>query len=74
MKFISNKEDMALKIGANKLHQGRKFSYSIIEKNHQKYLDKNKKNYKKIFLEKRNCPTCASNKFFNIFISIFIQN
>lgn len=67
MKFISNKEDMALKIGANKLHQGRKFSYSIIEKNHQKYFDKNKKSYKKIFLEKRNCPTCASSKFFNIF-------
>jgi 2-polyprenyl-3-methyl-5-hydroxy-6-metoxy-1,4-benzoquinol methylase len=67
MKYKNNKEDMALKVGARKLHQGRKFMYAAIEKTHQKYYEKNEKIYKRKFLEKRNCPLCNSSKFLNIF-------
>jgi 2-polyprenyl-3-methyl-5-hydroxy-6-metoxy-1,4-benzoquinol methylase len=67
MKNKYNKMDMALNHGAKKLHEGRKFMYDAIEKHHIKYYRKNKKKYKNKFLEKRNCPLCNSNEYFNLF-------
>jgi len=58
---------VSLKLGSKKLHQGRKFMYDAIEKHHAKFYRKNKKSYKDKFVEKRNCPLCNSNKYFNLF-------
>ena len=33
--------DRAIKVGAKKIHDNRKFMYDEVEKTHQKYLDKN---------------------------------
>jgi len=53
------KIDMALVVGAQKLHSGRKFMYNEIDKTHKKYFGKDGF-YKKQFLHKRNCPLCHS--------------
>ena len=53
--------DMALSVGAKKLHSGRKFMYDAVEATHKKYIGKNLF-YKEKYLEKRNCPLCNSKK------------
>jgi|TARA_X000000950_G_C13890474_1_gene650645 transcription elongation factor Elf1/predicted SAM-dependent methyltransferase len=59
--------DRAIKVGAKKIHDNRKFMYDEVEKTHQKYLDKNGF-YKLNLLEKRvKCPLCSSIKIFHIF-------
>jgi 2-polyprenyl-3-methyl-5-hydroxy-6-metoxy-1,4-benzoquinol methylase len=67
MKYQHNKEDMALRVGANRMHQGRRFMYQAVEKHHKNYYEKNQLVYKKKFLEKRNCPLCYFNKYLHIF-------
>jgi 2-polyprenyl-3-methyl-5-hydroxy-6-metoxy-1,4-benzoquinol methylase len=67
MKQKYNKEDMALKVGAKKLHQGRKLMYDVVEKHHKNFYKKNEKTYKNIFLEKRSCPLCSFEKYLLLF-------
>ena len=50
----------------NKIHEGRKFSYDIIEATHKKCLNKKGFNKSK-YLEKRNCPICKNKKYRYLF-------
>ena len=58
--------DMALSVGAKKLHSGRKFMQDAVEATHKKYIGKNLF-YKSKYLEKRNCPLCNSKNKITLF-------
>ena len=55
--ILKKKINIENKASARKLHLGRKFMYSEIEKMHKKYLSGDGNYFKKL-LEKRKCPLC----------------
>ncbi len=59
--------DMALAIGAKKLHQGRQFMYEQGEKYNSQFIDPATGLCKEKFIEKRNCPVCDLNKYRDLF-------
>jgi len=52
---------------AAKLHEGRKASYELIEKYHEKFIDPKTGLFEDKYLENRNCPVCDSNNFSKLF-------
>ena len=60
--------DMALAIGARKLHEGRQFMYEASKKYNSQFIDARTGLCKKEYLETRACPVCASNRHRELFI------
>ncbi|WP_232225826.1 class I SAM-dependent methyltransferase [Leptospira broomii] len=54
----SRPEDMALAIGAKKLHEGRQFMYDAAKRYHDSFKDPKTGFFKSEYLEKRSCPVC----------------
>ena len=63
----SRNEDMALAIGAKKLHEGRQFMYDAAKAYHDTFKDLSTGLYRQEFLETRSCPVCKSNASKQIF-------
>lgn len=63
----SRPEDMALAIGAKKLHEGRQFMYDAAKKYHDSFKDEKTGFFKKEYLESRYCPVCSKNDYRKVF-------
>lgn len=63
----NNDVDMALSLGAKKLHEGRKFMYEEGEKYNNQFIDPETGLYKENLMESRICPVCNSDKHREIF-------
>lgn len=63
-----NTADMALNIGAKRLHTARQFMYDGVKKYHNKFINPKTGLCKQEYLETRNCPVCGSNEHRDLFI------
>jgi 2-polyprenyl-3-methyl-5-hydroxy-6-metoxy-1,4-benzoquinol methylase len=61
-------EDMALEIGAKKVHEGRQFMYDQAKTYHDAFRDKTTGLCRAEFLEKRACPTCNGSRYALLFV------
>lgn len=64
----STSVDMALAVGAKKLHEGRQFMYDKGKKYNSQFLDSATGLCKAEFLEERACPVCGFEKYCLLFI------
>lgn len=60
--------DMALAVGAKKLHEGRQFMYEQEKKYNSQFTDPVTGLYRAEFLEERVCPVCGFEKYRDLFI------
>jgi 2-polyprenyl-3-methyl-5-hydroxy-6-metoxy-1,4-benzoquinol methylase len=63
-----NQVDMALAVGAKKLHEGRQFMYEQIQQYHRQFIDPTTGYCKAEYLEERNCPVCDSSSYRQLFV------
>jgi len=66
-KSIHNRTDMALTVGAKKLHEGRQFMYEQAKKYNSQFIDSVSGYCKDEFLENRDCPVCGCSEHINLF-------
>ncbi len=57
--IVARSEDMALAIGAKKLHEGRQLMNEATKKYHDAFKDSASGYFRSEFLENRNCPACT---------------
>jgi 2-polyprenyl-3-methyl-5-hydroxy-6-metoxy-1,4-benzoquinol methylase len=60
-------EDMSLKLGAKKVHEGRRFMYEQAKVYHDSFIDERTNLFKPEHVEWRSCPVCNNKKFDNLF-------
>lgn len=63
----ANPEDMSLKLGAKKVHEGRRFMYEAAKLYHDSFIDERTGLFHPDYVEWRVCPVCQCEKFDNLF-------